>query len=50
MDRDWLVYMIVIMALIFGADMYNNYTHSECAKSYASSNRTAEDIAKICKK
>lgn len=50
MDTKWFVfYGIAIVAFAFGAEAYGDYTKSECAKAYATSTHTADDIAKICK-
>ena len=49
METSWIVYMAIMFGIIFGASSFEAYTKSECVKAYATSTRTADDIAKICK-
>jgi hypothetical protein len=50
MDTNLVVYMAIVFSIVCGAEAYSDYTHSECAKAYATSNRTGDEIAKICHK
>ena len=49
MGTNFLIYMSIMVGIIFGIESYGDYTKSECAKAYATTTRTADEIAKICK-
>jgi hypothetical protein len=49
MEFKWLMIFAAIAACVmFGSLAYSNYTQSECAIAYSDSDRSVEDITKIC--
>jgi hypothetical protein len=50
MEGKWfIIYSAVAMVSMFGYLAYSDYARTECVSMYAESNRSAEDIIKICK-
>lgn len=43
------VFIVFIVALTLG-DSYSEYARKECVREYASTNRSVEDIEKLCRK
>ena len=50
MEIKWvMIFGIMSFGSIFASMAYEDYTKSDCVKAYATTNRTADDITKICK-
>jgi len=51
MEVKWyMIAVSVMMVASFGALAYSSHEKSQCRIAYAKSNRSVEDIAKICDK
>ena len=51
METKWIaICMIGVVAAMFAPLAIENYTTSQCKLGYAQSDKTAEDIIKICGK
>lgn len=49
MEFKWLmVFGAVVLSSMFCYLAYSNYVKADCAASYAESDRSADDIIKIC--
>jgi hypothetical protein len=50
MEVKWMAIAVaVIFASMFGAAAFEAYTKNQCRAAYATSNRTVEEIAKVCR-
>ena len=45
----FILFMMIAFGGMFAGLAYETHLRSECVKAYATSTRTADDIAKICK-
>lgn len=51
METKWMAIMASIMFVAaFGSIALETYTEKQCVVAYAGSNKTAEEIAKVCSK
>ena len=49
METAYYVMIGVIMLAMYAGMAYDGYSKRQCVVSYAQSNKTVEDIAKLCK-
>jgi len=49
MDVAFMLFIMIVFGGGFAGLAYETHTRTECVKAYATSTRTADDIAKICK-
>ena len=50
MEIKWVAIAVAVMfGAMFGAAAFESYAKNQCRAAYASSNRTADEIAKVCR-
>lgn len=48
-DKLYLIAVALFIIGVFGIAAYRTYNKSDCARVYAPTNRTADEITKICR-